>query len=56
MTDERKTETMTDKQKAHTEQPTCLCGIPNCKGHEIDEDGHVYIPNHPLGKKSPAKG
>lgn len=26
----------------------CLCGIPNCHGHEMI-DGKIEIPNHPLG-------
>ena len=24
----------------------CLCGVPNCRGHEII-NGEIHIPNHP---------
>lgn len=30
------------------ETSDCLCGVPNCKGHEM-VDGEIHIPDHPLG-------
>jgi hypothetical protein len=30
------------------EEGDCLCGVANCKGHEMI-DGEIEIPNHPLG-------
>lgn len=30
------------------EASDCLCGVPNCNGHELI-DGKIEIPNHPLG-------
>jgi len=27
----------------------CKCGVPNCAGHEVGEDGKVHIPDHPQG-------
>ena len=26
----------------------CLCGIPNCAGHQA-KNGEIHMPNHPLG-------
>jgi hypothetical protein len=26
----------------------CLCGIPNCAGHQAVK-GEIHMPNHPLG-------
>lgn len=26
----------------------CLCGIPNCAGHQA-VNGEIHMPNHPLG-------
>lgn len=28
----------------------CMCGIPDCPGHQVDENGRVIVENHPLTK------
>ena len=37
-------------------ETVCLCGVPNCEGHEIAPDGRVYVSEHPSIKiKTPSK-
>jgi hypothetical protein len=36
------------KNESRAEAGECLCGVPNCKGHELI-NGKIEIPNHPLG-------
>jgi hypothetical protein len=34
--------------EARKQEAGCLCGIPNCQGHEADENGFISIPRESL--------
>lgn len=40
---------MAEKEnKSPFKEGECLCGVPDCPGHEVVE-GKISIPHHPLG-------
>jgi len=42
--------TKEDNQHISPWQPgECKCGIPDCAGHEVMEDGKIYFIGHPKG-------
>jgi hypothetical protein len=53
MTDQRNEDTMAKEKETENKSPfqpgECKCGVPNCAGHELGEDGKVHIPDHPDG-------
>jgi hypothetical protein len=38
-----------DSDESPFQPGECKCGVPNCAGHELEEDGKVHIRNHPDG-------
>ena len=31
----------------------CKCGISDCRGHQVDENGRAIVENHPLARNYP---
>lgn len=46
---EKKQPKETDENASPFQPGECKCGVPNCAGHEVGEDGKVHIPDHPQG-------